>query len=84
MLLDQRQCYLLGDGKQIDEKYDWPDLPRTRTVVVQQRQTRGQQKDAHEREGDQAQLASADRVDDEQGGDCTVSQILTFFRPCAA
>ena len=66
---DAEDCDSLGDGEQVHEKDDGPNLTGARAMVVQERQAGGEQEDAHEGEREQAQLAPADRVDEEERRD---------------
>lgn len=65
--LTERVC----DGEEVDKEYDGTDASATAQlrVVVEERQTSGQEEDAHQRERDEAERSSTLGIDEEQCGD---------------
>jgi hypothetical protein len=57
------------DGEQVNEKYDGSDLRRLASRFIEERQSCGEQEDAHSGEGDQTELSATNSVDEEKRGD---------------
>ena len=59
----------VADGEEVHEEHDWPDLCCFRAIIVEKRETGGEQEDAHSRERDKGQGTTTFSVDEEQGRD---------------